>query len=186
MAKDNIAKDNAAIVSDTILAESGREQADTYRYIEDEINKEAQESSNEPRVIRLSAYIRQCWEAAKLAKRPFQKKMKESALQRRGEYSKSDLAKIIAQSENAIFMNITSIKCRAAKSLLMEVFLSSDEDAWTIAPTPIPELPPKLTEYVNNYIAEKIQTDIALEVIEDQREFTDYLRLSLIKNACNL
>jgi hypothetical protein len=41
----------------------------------DRINKEVQDRQNSPLILGISSYLRECWDAAKIAKQPLELKM---------------------------------------------------------------------------------------------------------------
>jgi hypothetical protein len=73
--------------------------------------------------------------------------------QRKGEYDPQELASF---GSVAVFVNYTSTKCRAGEAWLDDILASTRERPWTLAPTPIPEVP----QFVRNMIVQKIKQEI--------------------------
>ena len=96
-------------------------------------------------VTGLAGHVRQCWTWARMAKQQtVEQRILQSIRQRRGHYDPQVLAEIQEGGGSNIYMNLTSVKCRGAVSWLRDVFLATSNDKpWTLAPSPIPDLPPE-------------------------------------------
>jgi hypothetical protein len=127
---------------------------------------QAEEVNSSPIVTGLAGHVKQCWTWARMAKQQtVEERILQSIRQRRGHYDPMILAKIQEQGGSQIYMNLTSVKCRGAVSWLRDVFLSTSNDKpWTLAPTPIPDLPP---EYQQSVIA-RATKQIAQAVMQGQ------------------
>lgn len=124
---------------------------------EKEISDRAlQERQNQPVILGLSGYLRQCWDVARLAKRPIETIMLAAMRQRNGEYEPSKLAQITKQGGSEIFMMITEVKCRAAESWLRDILLDNGSPPWDLHTTPIPDLTPQQTQEIQNMFAERV------------------------------
>jgi hypothetical protein len=96
-----------------------------------------------PVMSSLAAHIRRCWEQAKIAKLPIERKMLSALRAKRGEYDPDLLAKIRQQGGSEIYMMLFATKARQAKALLADTIIGTgSEKPWTLAPTPEPDLPP--------------------------------------------
>ena len=63
--------------------------------------------------------------------------------QRSGEYDPDKLAEIRKQGGSEVFIQLTSVKCRAATSWLRDTLLGTGQDKpWGLDPSPQPEIPP--------------------------------------------
>lgn len=119
------------------------------------------DKQNEPLVIGLVQHIRKCWTSASDAKRSTVEERMFTALRtRRGEYDPQKLAQIRAMGGSEIFMNLTSVKCRAAASWLRDVLSATGqtERPWTIRPSPVPELPPQINERIVQTVGQQLTT----------------------------
>ena len=126
---------------------------------EKEISDRAlQERQNQSVILGLSGYLRQCWDVARLAKRPIETKMLAAMRQRNGEYEPSKLTQITKQGGSEIFMMITEVKCRAAESWLRDILLDNGSPPWDLQATPIPDLSPAQTKDVQAIFAERVMT----------------------------
>lgn len=108
--------------------------------------------------------------------------------QRRGEYDPEVLAEIQKLGGSEIYMMLSSNKCRAAASWIRDVMLGTrDEKPWTIAPTPIPDLPPTINESVmmlaNAEADEFERLTGQLVGRQDLERITAYVKDRIIANA---
>lgn len=105
-----------------------------------------QQQQSQPIVLNLAAHIKRAWDAAKMAKQPIERQMLMNLRQRNGEYDPDKLAEIRAQGGSEIFMMVTSAKCRAAESWLLDIL--GAEDAWSMERTPLADLPAPVKDAV--------------------------------------
>lgn len=112
------------------------------------IDKELAARQANPVVLGLAAHLRECWDAARQAKKPIENIMLRGLRQRNGEYEADKLAQIHEQGGSDIYMMITEVKCRAAESWLRDILLDTGTPPWDLKPTPIPDLSPVQTEEV--------------------------------------
>ena len=63
---------------------------------EDAAAQALQERQNQPMVLGLASHLRQCWDVAKIAKKPIEDKMLTALRQRNGEYEAEKLQQIKA------------------------------------------------------------------------------------------
>lgn len=105
----------------------------------------------------LAAHIRRCWESAKTAKQPVEQRMLDCLRRRKGEYSAEKLKDISDQGGSAIYMKLTTTKCRAAAAWLREILLPSNERSWGLDPTPLPDVPRELIAQFGNQLLEQLQ-----------------------------
>jgi len=171
------------VVSNSDLVKQEREAAE----------RALQERQNQPVILGLAAYIRQCWDAARLAKRPIEEKMLAALRQRNGEYEPEKLQQICAQGGSQIFMMITEVKCRAAESWLRDILLDNGSPPWDLQPTPIPELSPAQVAELQALFAERVLKIVAelgkAPTIEEMREIKEMVaqeyRFALLREAQN-
>lgn len=107
-------------------------------------------ANNRPEIQGLAGHVKSCWHAAKEAKEhAVETRMLQSMRQRRGEYDPEVLSEIAKGGGSEIFMMLTSNKCRAAASWIRDVMMGTKgEKPWTVAPTPLPDLPPVIAQSV--------------------------------------
>lgn len=125
-------------------------------------NRALQERQNQPVILGLAGYLRQCWDVARLAKRPIEQKMLQAMRQRNGEYEADKLQQIRSQGGSEIYMMITEVKCRAAESWLRDILLDNGSPPWDLHATPIPDLNPAQDKEIQGMFAEKV-----LKVVEE-------------------
>jgi len=108
-------------------------------------NKTLEENQNNPLMLGITAYIRECWDAARQSKKPIEDIMLRAMRQRNGEYEADKLKQIQDQGGSDVYMMITEVKCRAAESWLRDILLETGTPPWEVQPTPIPDLSPEQT-----------------------------------------
>ena len=111
---------------------------------------------NQPVILGLTAYLRTCWDAAKISKKPIEDTMLRALRQRNGEYEADKLNQIKKQGGSEVYMGITEVKCRAAESWLRDILLDSGAPPWDLHATPIPDLGPKHTQEIQEAFAERV------------------------------
>jgi hypothetical protein len=111
-----------------------------------EVDRAMQDRQNEPYILGLAGYLRECWDVAQQAKKPIEYKMLRALRQRNGEYEPDKLVQIKNQGGSEIYMMVTEVKCRAAESWLRDILLDSGMPPWDITPTPMPDLSPRQTQ----------------------------------------
>jgi hypothetical protein len=81
-----------------------------------------------------------------------ERKMLQSLRAYNGHYDPEDLARIQESGGSEIFMNITPTKCRAAMSWIRSILLPAKENAWSLSPTPIPEIPKETKDKIRRKV----------------------------------
>ena len=113
--------------------------------LEAEARRRSQEMQNTPVIQGLASHVRKRWDSARIAKRKLEERMLQCLRQRNGEYDPDKAQEIINQGGSDIFINLTSVKCRAATSWLRDTLLGSGSDKpWSIRATPNPTMPPEI------------------------------------------
>lgn len=136
------------VVSNDELARKEREERD----------RALETRQQDPLIKGLSGYLRQCWDAARIAKKPIESVMLRALRQRNGEYEADKLAQIRQQGGSEIYMMLTEVKCRAAESWLRDILLDQGLPPWGLEPTTIPDLPPEAdTEIQQEFAARVVQ-----------------------------
>jgi hypothetical protein len=121
------------------------------------------ERQNQPVILGLVSYLRQCWDAALIAKKPIEDEMLKALRQRNGEYEPDKLSLIRKQGGSEIYMMITEVKCRAAESWLRDILLDSGMPPWSLCATPIPELSPTQEREIQQVFAEKVLSIVQID-----------------------
>lgn len=115
--------------------------------LEAETKRQADELNARPVIRGLSAHVTKRWQVARLAKRNLEERMLQGLRQRNGEYDPEKLAEIQQMGGSEIYVQLTSVKCRAATSWLRDTLLGTGSDRpWSLEPTPEPTLPPTVIE----------------------------------------
>ena len=120
------------------------------------IDKAMEERQSEDVILGLASHMRECWDAARQAKKPIENIMLKGLRQRNGEYEADKLQQIQAQGGSDIYMMLTEVKCRAAESWLRDILLETGTPPWDIHPTPIPELSPEHLQEIDNNFAQEV------------------------------
>ena len=117
---------------------------------------------NQPVIQGLAAHVRTRWESARIAKRRLEERMLQCLRQRNGEYDPDKLQEIRDQGGSDIFINLTSVKCRAATSWLRDTLLGSGNDKpWSLDATPIPEMPPEVLQALRDKLSQEAMAAFA-------------------------
>lgn len=123
---------------------------------QERIDRELQARQNTPLILGLTAYLRECWDAARIAKKPIEDIMMRALRQRNGEYEADKLAQIKNQGGSEVYMMITEVKCRAAESWLRDIMLDQGMPPWDLNPTTIPDLSPDTDTEIEQAFANKV------------------------------
>ena len=157
------------------------------------IDKELAERQANPVVLGLASHLRECWDAARQAKKPIENIMLRGLRQRNGEYEADKLAQIHEQGGSDIYMMITEVKCRAAESWLRDILLDTGTPPWDLNPTPIPDLSPEQTAELQNAFAAVVTRIVenedrapsADEMVELKEMVAQQYRFKLLEAADN-
>lgn len=129
--------------------------------LEREAERQSAEENAQPFIVGLAAHVRKRWDEAKDAKRDLEERMLECQRQRKGEYDPDKLAEIRQQGGSEVYVQMTSVKCRAATSWLRDTLLGHGNDKpWTLTPTPQPDLPPDVLQRLKATMTEQIMGQI--------------------------
>lgn len=139
----------------------------------------------------LAAHIRRRWEVMRRHKEPIEQRMLSSLRQISGRYSDEKVAQIKKEGLPAIYMQITAVKCRAAKSWIRDVLLPAGDRPWEIKPTKSPSMPQQeelaLAERVKRDAMEFMQVtgqQLTPEIMQEKfEEVRDKLNEKLRKEA---
>ena len=134
------------VVNNTDIARAERERMDA----------EVQARQSSDLILGLAAYMRECWDAARIAKDPINDSMLRAMRQRNGEYEADKLQAIRKQGGSEVYMMLTEVKCRAAESWLRDILLDTGSPPWDMQPTPIPDLSPDHTQEIQDAFAERV------------------------------
>lgn len=104
----------------------------------------------------LAAEVHRRWMSAYRHKRNAEDQILKNLRQRNGEYEPDKLAELKQQGSPIIYMMLTSVKCRAAKSWIKDV-LAAEDAPWTIEPTPVSDVPPEIEAMVQQRVALEMQ-----------------------------
>lgn len=125
-------------------------------------------------ITHLAAYIIDAKEVAVRAKQTsgVESRLLNSIKQYKGEYSSTKLAQIrqFLPNGSEVFMKETGVKCRAATAVLMDAFLPFDGKAWTLEPTPNPEISQEELQSISQQVTfQVIQEELAASGLDRSR-----------------
>jgi hypothetical protein len=124
---------------------------------EAEAKRRSDEMQNREYIQGLAAHVRRRWEVSKDSRQELEERMIECVRQRNGEYNPEILAEIQEQGGSDIFVQLTSVKCRAATSWLRDTLLGTGQDKpWAIAATPEPDLPEEVMQSLEATLSQQI------------------------------
>lgn len=109
---------------------------------------EAEQRQQELVNSQLAGYIARQFELAKRLKDPVEKRMLKSVRQINSRYSDEKAKAIKAQGLPLIYMSLTSVKCRAAKSWIRDVLMPAGDRPWSLKATPVPSLPSDVAQRI--------------------------------------
>jgi hypothetical protein len=129
------------------LAMDRKEQSDEF---------ESQQSQTV--ILELAGHIESAWTDAKDARSGAEQEMIEAMLARRGVYTPAKKAQIAEARQPEIYMMLGSAKMRQVESLLRDVLIGTGaEKPWTLNPTPVPEMPPEVSQRIMAQLTTEIQ-----------------------------
>ena len=160
---------------------------------QERIDRELSARQNDPFILGMTAYLRQCWDAARIAKKPIENIMLRAMRQRNGEYEADKLQAIKAQGGSEVYMMITEVKCRAAESWLRDIMLDQGMPPWDLSPTTIPDLPPTAASEIDQLFSNKVvemlqsrgQAPTQAEMLELREMVAQDYRFRLLQEAQN-
>jgi hypothetical protein len=100
----------------------------------------------------LSGHINFCWNQAKHAKQQITERLLKCERQRRGEYDPDKAQQIATTGGSDIYMMLTDIKCRAAKSWITDVMFANGQRPFDLEPSHEPELPPEIKLSIVDFV----------------------------------
>ncbi len=160
----------------TLLRVVGNDQL--VRAERERAEKELADRQSSPVMLGITAYLKQCWDAARIARDPITDIMLKAMRQRNGEYEADTLKAIKDQGGSEVYMMITEVKCRAAESWLRDILLDSGTPPWDLQPTPIPDLSPKEAEELQLAFAERV-----MEVLQGSGQAPSRAQLAELKEV---
>ena len=119
--------------------------------------RESERQNAQPMIRGLAVHTKSRWESAKESKRELEERMLECLRQRQGKYDPEKLSEIQRDGGSEIFIQLTSVKCRAATSWLRDALLGTGADKpWGLHTTPLPELPPQKIDALKAQMAAQL------------------------------
>ena len=146
-----------------------------------------------PVMLGITAHLKQCWDAARIARDPITDVMLKAMRQRNGEYEADKLQAIKSQGGSEVYMMLTEVKCRAAESWLRDILLDNGSPPWDIQPTPIPDLSPVEAGELQMAFAERVMEILQMsgaapnkaQMIELKETVAQEFRFKILQAAQN-
>lgn len=155
--------------------------------MEAEARSRSDELQNQDYIQGLAAHARTRWEEARDAKQDLEERMLQCVRQRNGEYDPDIVAEIESQGGSDIFVQLTSVKCRAATSWLRDTLLGTGNDKpWAIEATPQPELPEEVMQGLQAQLSTEIMGVMQQTGQMPSEEELRQIALSMKDEAMNL
>ena len=155
--------------------------------MEAEAKSRSDELQNQEYIQGLAAHARTRWEESRDAKQDLEERMLQCVRQRNGEYDPDVRAEIEEQGGSDIFVQLTSVKCRAATSWLRDTLLGSGNDKpWAIEATPQPELPEEVLQSLQAQLSTEIMNVMQQTGQMPSEEELRQIALSMKDEAMNL
>ena len=150
-------------------------------------SKERNEAlQQQPHIQGLAAHVRKLWDEARDAKDDLEERMLQCLRQRNGEYDPDVRATIESQGGSDIYIQLTSVKCRAATSWLRDTLLGTGADKpWAIEHTPEPELPEELLQGLQAELAQELMQAMQSTGMMPSEEQTRQAALAMKDEAMN-
>jgi len=105
----------------------------------------------------LASHVRKRWEVAKDGRSDLEERMLQCVRQRNGDYDPQTQAEIESQGGSDIFVQLTSVKCRAATSWLRDTLLGTGSDKpWSMDSSPEPDLPIEVTQGLEAKLSQEL------------------------------
>lgn len=133
----------------------------------------AEAENNRPVITGLAGYIRKCWTEARTAKeQSVEPDMIESLRQRNGEYNPAMLAELQRQGSTAVYMLLTSNKCRAAAAWLREALGGMP---WSCKPTPVSDIDDLTKGAIMQYAQQVIEQSMMMGVFPSDADVKQFM-----------
>tara|TARA_R110002153_G_scaffold217865_1_gene370314 strand:+ start:864 stop:2909 length:2046 start_codon:yes stop_codon:yes gene_type:complete len=159
----------------------------------EQLHREMEDRQQSELVLGLVAYVKSCWNPARIAKKPIENIMLRALRQRNGQYEADKLQQIKGQGGSQVYMMLTEVKCRGAESWLRDILLDTGTPPWDLTPTPIPDLAPDQLEELKNLFAQKVIKDMQAKgvapTVEEMAELEEVVsqdfRFAVLQEAQN-
>ena len=115
---------------------------------------------------RLSVYIRDIWDEAKMYKTDISEQMLKSIRQRNNEYEADKIAAITQIKGPMTYAGITNTKCRAGEAWVRDIIFQPGVKPYAIKPTPVPELPEEMTKEVQERFMKEALTRLITQAAD--------------------
>lgn len=84
-----------------------------------------------------------------------EREMLQSVRAYKSQYDPEDLT--LLENPYEVYMGVTNLKCRALQSWLYDILLPAEDQPWTLAATPVPDLPSRLEDLITNRLTAEFE-----------------------------
>ena len=159
----------------------------------EQVERDLAARQSSPILMGITSYLRQCWDAARIARDPITDVMLTAMRQRNGEYEADKMQAIRSQGGSEVYMMLTEVKCRAAESWLRDILLDNGSPPWDLQATPVPDLSPKETEELQLAFADRVMEIVQMggqapskaQLLEMKEVVSQELRFKILQAAQN-
>jgi hypothetical protein len=109
----------------------------------------------------LAAYVKRCWESARVARNEITERLLRCERQRRGVYDPDKAADIARMGGSDIYMMLTDVKCRAAESWIRDVMLNQQERVFELQPAKSPMMPVEMKSAIVDLVKSEAEEYIS-------------------------
>jgi hypothetical protein len=159
----------------------------------EQVERDLAARQSSPILMGITAYLRECWDAARIARDPITDVMLTAMRQRNGEYEADKMQAIKSQGGSEVYMMLTEVKCRAAESWLRDILLDNGSPPWDLQATPIPDLSPKESEELQLAFADRVMEIVQMggqapnksQLLEMKEVVSQEFRFKILQAAQN-
>lgn len=116
------------------------------------VDAEESQDNSDLLATSISGHITNCWSKAKFAKQRIIDRLLRCERQRRGEYDPEKASEIAETGGSDIYMMLTDIKARAAKSWISDVMTATGQQPFDLVPAADPDLPPEIKVAIVDHV----------------------------------
>ena len=159
----------------------------------EQVERDLAARQSSPILMGITAYLRECWDAARIARDPITDVMLTAMRQRNGEYEADKMQAIKSQGGSEVYMMLTEVKCRAAESWLRDILLDNGSPPWDLQATPVPDLSPKESEELQLAFADRVMEIVQMggqapnksQLLEMKEVVSQEFRFKILQAAQN-
>src|SRR5580692_10117031 len=148
-------------------------------------NAQAQNTQQQPQYPELAGYVKGQFEIFRNHRNTvagWSNRMLAALRSFNGQYDPTKLAEITKWGGSTVYARVIAQKCRAASSLLRDIYLGQDIP-WSLAPPKVPAVPPNILQQIDQLIQQEAQRVAQTTGQPPQSSDTDERKRNLIEQA---